>query len=322
MSAEERLRELLDKYRRGSCSPEEERLLEQWLDELGRDAEAEPVFSPEEETGETGKAMWKEIQAGTTRTRSRPVWRRLAQAAILAGVVISGLWLYRTRDTLLRPFGPDTVLQWDTLTTRPGSLRKVILADGSEVVMNANSALRYTKGFGKKARQVELIYGEARFEVTRDAGRSFTVHSRGVDTRVLGTRFTVTAYRELEDVRVSVDRGRVEVKRDTALLGVLTAHQQISYHTITEKITATEGHTAVFDPENQRYLLRNCSFKELSVRLENAFGYRLVAGNEEAGRYTFTGDLNLREPLQVILRKFSAIHGGGFTIKEKEVLMY
>lgn len=94
-----------------------------------------------------------------------------------------------------------------TYATALGERRTEILADGTQVVLNTDTAIeaKYTRG----RRSVELQRGEARFEVMHDAARPFVV-SAGVDTvTALGTRFQVR--RDTDATVVTLLKGRVEV---------------------------------------------------------------------------------------------------------------
>src|SRR5690606_33638330 len=88
-----------------------------------------------------------------------------------------------------------------------GERRTETLPDGTEVVLNTDSALemRYSKG----RRYIEVKQGEAQFEVAHDASRPFVV-SIGEDTvTALGTRFQVR--REQGSAIVTLLEGSVEV---------------------------------------------------------------------------------------------------------------
>ena len=86
-----------------------------------------------------------------------------------------------------------------------GQVQAVTLADGSNVVLSSNSRLhvRMTRG----ERDVELLEGEAYFDVAHDAGRPFVVSSGGRRATAVGTRFSVRS--DAQDVRVVVTEGKV-----------------------------------------------------------------------------------------------------------------
>lgn len=91
--------------------------------------------------------------------------------------------------------------------TGVGEQKTVYLEDGSAVTLNTDSALAVTmKG---DRRSIELLKGEAFFDVRPDAGRPFIVHADHSITRVLGTRFFVHEKDHSDEVKVL--SGRVEV---------------------------------------------------------------------------------------------------------------
>lgn len=79
------------------------------------------------------------------------------------------------------------------LSTPRGKNFKLVLEDGTEVWLNAESKLHYPNRFTGKVREVELE-GEAFFHVAKDASRPFIVKSGTAATRVLGTEFNFRAY--------------------------------------------------------------------------------------------------------------------------------
>lgn len=92
--------------------------------------------------------------------------------------------------------------------TPVGGHKRIILADGSLVILNTNSLLNVN--FSGKCRDVHLIRGEAFFEVVHDQARPFTVYANNYVVRDIGTAFDV----HLSNaglVDVGVTRGSVEV---------------------------------------------------------------------------------------------------------------
>lgn len=67
------------------------------------------------------------------------------------------------------------------------------LSDGTKVYLNSETEFRYPVIFPSNKRAVKLV-GEAFFEVKRDIKRPFVVGTNGLQVKVLGTRFNVSAY--------------------------------------------------------------------------------------------------------------------------------
>lgn len=96
----------------------------------------------------------------------------------------------------------------ETFETGVGEQRSVQLADGSFVRLDTDSRIRVELTDG--ARHVELVQGQALFDVAHDASRPFTVGADGMTVTALGTVFDVR--RTGADVQVVLVQGRVRVK--------------------------------------------------------------------------------------------------------------
>lgn len=103
----------------------------------------------------------------------------------------------------------STTTQTHVLTVPRGESFKVVLCDGTEVWLNANSNFVYPTAFIGNERIVTLE-GEAYFKVAKDAKRPFIVKTETVQTRVLGTEFNIRSYTP-EDTHVVLINGKVEV---------------------------------------------------------------------------------------------------------------
>lgn len=104
--------------------------------------------------------------------------------------------------------GSNVVVQ-NVLTTPHNATAHVVLADGTEVMLNAGSRLVYPQKFSGNKREIRL-QGEAYFKVHHDASRPFIVHANGVATKVLGTEFNVRAY-DRSNTHVTLLQGSVLV---------------------------------------------------------------------------------------------------------------
>ena len=127
--------------------------------------------------------------------RRRPVVKTAALAAsLLVGLGLLGGWVLSRRGL--------------EFATAIGEQRSVTLSDGSVLFLNTNSRVRIR--FGKGSRNVELIRGEARFQVARSPQRPFVVSTNDATIRVLGTVFNVAMAEA--GTQVAVIEGRVELR--------------------------------------------------------------------------------------------------------------
>jgi transmembrane sensor len=97
-----------------------------------------------------------------------------------------------------------------TATTPRGGTYNITLPDGTVVMLNAESSLKFPSVFTGKDRKVELI-GEAYFEVTKDKAHPFMVKTEGQAIEVLGTHFNVSSYPANRYVKTTLLEGSVKV---------------------------------------------------------------------------------------------------------------
>jgi ferric-dicitrate binding protein FerR (iron transport regulator) len=129
---------------------------------------------------------------------------------VLAGTGLHAHWMHASTH------GPEAIYE-----THNGQRAEVMLADGTKVFLNVASRLEVPEQFSTGDHVVHLI-GEADFQVAHHTGTPLVVEAGATHTRVLGTEFSVRAYRP-ENVRVAVRSGKVAVN-DTVLNARDVAH--------------------------------------------------------------------------------------------------
>jgi transmembrane sensor len=141
--------------------------------------------------------------------RARRWHRTLIGGAVLAlslgWVMLAGPSPWRAPAPLHRPSAPATVRA--VYRTRSGQMRRIVLSDGSTVVLGAETDLRVS--LTPQRRAVNLERGEAWFRVVHHLHWPFVVAAGGGTIRDLGTAFVVD--RESGRVEVTVTQGHVEV---------------------------------------------------------------------------------------------------------------
>jgi len=115
--------------------------------------------------------------------------------------------------------------------TSVGEQRTVPLADGSVVTLNTSTEIRLH--YSPDRRGVDLVSGQANFEVAKDASRPFVVTAGGSEVRAVGTQFDV--YKTADKVTVTLIEGKIAVKETPGPAGAapgeinLSAGEQLSY---------------------------------------------------------------------------------------------
>jgi transmembrane sensor len=108
--------------------------------------------------------------------------------------------------------------------TQIGEIKNIQLSDGSNVILNSQSAINVN--LSNNARHVELVQGEALFEVQRNPALPFVVTSHFGQTRVLGTQFVVREDKQSDTI--SVIQGIVAVSQGNLRPALLKVNDQIT----------------------------------------------------------------------------------------------
>lgn len=104
-----------------------------------------------------------------------------------------------------------------SFSTAIGQIREVVLEDGSVMVLNTNTKIRVR--FTQEVRAIDLLRGEAQFDVAKNKKRPFIVSAGDTLVRAVGTSFTVSMLPK-RPVQVLVKEGVVELQRADAAAAI------------------------------------------------------------------------------------------------------
>lgn len=196
------------------------------------------------------------------------------------------------------------------LRTAPGQHKVTTLADGTRLTLDG--ATHVEVRLGARRRQVELVSGEAFFDVAHDAGRPFTVKAPEGSAQVLGTAFDL----ERSDGRLelSVRRGRVRL----APAGLIHRTAEL---TVGQRAFAKEGRLSAIrafdlhaDDWRSGWLETDgITLSRLVERLNRASVTPIKIGDAALGRQRVAGRFRLDDP-QALVRDLALMHG--FTVRQ------
>ena len=111
-------------------------------------------------------------------------------------------------------------LKYNYLTIPRGGKFFVELSDGTKVWLNSETQLKFPVQFiAGQSREVELVYGEAYFEVSHSTdhdGDSFVVNQNEQQIEVLGTAFNISAYKGDNVIYTTLVNGSVALSKADA----------------------------------------------------------------------------------------------------------
>ena len=184
---------------RAPLSPDEDARFQAWLDSDVRRPGAYARMRALALSTERARALGADFDPAVF-VSHRPARRTVLRAG---GAIAAALLLGVTATwQILRQQG--------RFTTAKGESRSIALKDGSVVTLNTASEIRID--FTDRLRGVDLVHGEALFDVAKDKARPFMVTAGDTRVQAVGTSFTVRRLDSLP-VQVLVREGIVEVSR-------------------------------------------------------------------------------------------------------------
>jgi transmembrane sensor len=197
--------------------------------------------------------------------------------------------------------------------TASGERLTVQLRDGSQVRLNFGTKIRVR--FNPHERGIELIQGEALFDVAHDVTRPFRVRTGTSIVQALGTQFDVR--RRCDGLEILVTSGRVafsvgSLEKQTGIPLAVSAGQALLVRTGLEPpaaevraLTAQEE-LQILDWSEGRIVLIGTPVREAVERFNRFNKTQLVIDDEEVGRFPLGGAFRLSRPedFATVLRKF------------------
>ena len=195
----------------------------------------------------------------------------------------------RKLSYLQAPAGQDGQEEiFNTLVIPVGGLYELELSDGTRVWLNSVSQLRYPVQFTGKERKVYL-FGEAYFDVRTDSLRPFVVESGGMNVRVYGTEFNVTAYRD-EKLRTTLVQGKVGIKVDGEKELLLRPGQMAEYDAQTKHLEVQEVNTYLYTAWKEgTFAFKDETIEEIMGRLSRWYDLNVFYANEEVKKQLYDG---------------------------------
>jgi transmembrane sensor len=294
LNHQERIDQLLEKFKRNACSEEELQELYNWLDQQSA---AGPAYSFADEDARLvlKHRMRDAVFAAVSTTPPEKAilrfrWIKYAAAAVTLIVFSTVVYMIsRPRQVIV--------------TAAYGQVEKKVLPDGSIVWLNDNSSIAYYSNFSGH-RTIELQKGEAFFEVKKDAAHPFTVLSNKVSTTVKGTSFSVKMIDRTGDIKVSVVTGKVLVHKQQDTLGYLLPGQRLRF----SKQQANATIDSIQNGEANAWIqgelfLQNASLHEVVQWLHDHFNITVKNGRTEyKGEYYLQvkRDISLQEVIRIL----------------------
>ena len=302
--------QLIERFLSGKISDSEEKELFDWINtKPNRDVlfqkeleRLRPIIArrKDEEVSSQWKQLFYKIKGKPVSSPYRFKWIVTSAAAAILLIALILTSVFDNNDT--EYFQIENITE---LVTTSGEKRSVILADGTNVVLNSGSKLIFPNDFNGKAREVEL-YGEAFFAVSPDKAKPFIVKTSGLNVRVLGTSFNIEAFPGSGEINTTLVNGKVlleKVDRDKTIpLAEMSPFDHAVYKTEKQEISIQREKNIdqYIAWKEGKLVFLNASIEEVAKKLELWYNVTVRIESEELKQAHFTCTFT-NEPIDQVL---------------------
>ncbi len=139
-------------------------------------------------------------------------------------------------------------LELNKIDVPRGGEFRLVLNDGTKVILNSETSLKYQVPFGTKNRMIELIKGEAFFEVAHNKELPFRVLTKEGLITAIGTSFNVRSYEHENNTYTTLAEGKVSIKTPDESIFYLTSGKQAVINKNSHELN-------ILDVDLDRYLM-------------------------------------------------------------------
>lgn len=305
---------------------EEKAVLDEWLQQNPenisfynylRKMHLNPVMP--QDLDQIKKKIWLRLEESTNAldfTLTVTFLKRYKIFAIAASILLLfslGLMLYNYSNTT----------QWITSAYVPSKNELVCLnlSDHSKVWLESGSQLIYPQKFRPGKREVFLT-GQAFFEI-KPGRRPFIVHSGGIDIKVHGTQFSVIAFPDDSETKITLVSGSVSIVTKDKGPVFLKPGEQGIFNREKNTFHISPVDTEPFQAWKEGILIfRAMRFDEIAASLERVHHVRIIFRNEDLKREVFTGKFNRTEPIEEVLNVIRISTPFHYKIMNKTIEIY
>lgn len=262
------------------------------------------------------KRLLKKAKLTNTRNRLKlRILQTMKYAAVVIFIVLSGFGAKRIFDRI-----EQSNITYIEVMAADKERKEIILPDGSTVVLNACSSLRYPNKFVADNRMIE-IKGEAFFQVSKDKDHPFIVHTDQGDVKVLGTSFDVKAYKDDKLFSVSVKTGKVEVKMKESLMRLLP-NECLIYNKENGEITKRKDNAEKITSwiEGGLYF-NNTPIQSIILELERMYGCKIELDSNCVFDETLFGEHD-NQSLESVLKSIEYSTGIKNKKEKERIVLY
>jgi transmembrane sensor len=361
---------LFDKYLEKNCTPEDLQQLYQLLSSSDNERLfKEILFSnlskfnedQNEKHGVDFELIYNQILSEIKHRKTKESEKRLIQnrikfrMVIFHGLSIAAVFciafiigsIYNKRNDKIFP-ETSVAPAYSEIKAPLGARSEIMLGDGTQIILNAGSTIKYRSDFNSNNRNL-ILDGEAYFKVAKNINLPLIVNAGSINIKATGTEFNVKAYKDEGLIETTLIEGKVEILQkggdDEGKMLELKPNQKAIYVKESDRITL--GKIKEIEPlavkpskvgsdkllvsskvnvdqvtawTQNKLIIRGEDLESLCIKLQRKYNVTFVFVNEEIKKYRFSGIL-LDETLEQVLNVIKLTAPIDFLLDGKVVLM-
>lgn len=212
-------------------------------------------------------------------------------------------------------------LLYNTLIVPRGGEYSLVLSDGTEIWLNADSRITYPICFKGTTREVS-ISGEAYFKVNKYAGKSFIVKTHHGNIRVLGTEFNVKDYPDDKKLTLTLVKGKIDYGRQGMQRHFeLEPNQQLTVEGQDPPVLQTVNPYYDICWKDGQFMFQQQKLEDLFRQLERWYDIEVSYTDESLKQLHFSGELSRYKNVDTFVDVFERSAGIKMKIDGKRLIV-
>ena len=196
----------------------------------------------------------------------------------------------------------------------------LVLADGTQVWLNAESRLRYPVEFSGKERKV-VLEGEAYFQVKKNPSLPFRVEIRNQVIEVLGTEFNVSGYKDEACVYTTLVNGKVKVAATDKGMTLLPGEQCVLDTGDGSMIRQQVDVDKIISWKKGKFILEEQTLEQIMQKLARWYDITVFYQNPALKNKVFKGSVPRYAELRQVLNILEKTGEVQFHIQNRTVIV-
>jgi uncharacterized glyoxalase superfamily protein PhnB len=209
---------------------------------------------------------------------------------------------------------------YNTINIPAGKKYKLKLSDGSVVHLNSETTLRYPIDFVGKKRSVQLVSGEAFFEVEKSE-KPFVLDFGSSKIRVLGTKFNVKSYNSEEQEQVTLEEGSIALNNSKDEVQLLPNQQAtINKSNLSMKIDVVDA--SIYSSWRNGFLnYREEKLSTILSDLQRQYNVKVFYQNQDVKNKRLSISINTNKEITRIFKAIEATGDVKFEVNNSNVIV-